>query len=198
MRKKSTDSDLDTFSPPPPNPAYYDSSLNGWVLSRYADVLAGLHEPRLWPVDSRAEALPDKTDFGAQCRLRTETLTALSRQRIKSWQAQFADLAHSTMKRLPAGTRVDIISQFAEPWCFAVTLTVIGADPSNSDPLNALASDISIATADPSNESLRDSAKAENLRLAKSLESSPIPMSGPAFVALSQTLPRFLANAWLA
>jgi cytochrome P450 len=198
MREKSTDSDLDTFSPPPPNPAYYDSSLNGWVLSRYADVLAGLHEPRLWPVDSRAEALPDKTDFGAQCRLRTETLTALSRQRIKSWQAQFADLAHSTMKRLPAGTRVDIISQFAEPWCLAVTLTVIGADPSNSDPLNALAREISIATADPSNEPLRDSAKAANLRLAKSLESSPIPMSGPAFVALSQTLPRFLANAWLA
>jgi hypothetical protein len=198
MRQRSTASDPDTFSPPPPTPAYYDSSLNGWVLGRYADVLAALHEPRLWPVDSRAEALPDKTDFGAQCRLRTETLTALSRQKIKCWQAQFAAIAESTMKRLPSGTRVDMIGQFAEPWCLAVALIVTGADTSDSDQLNALAREISIAAADPLNEPLRKSAKAANLQLAKRLESSPIPMSGPAFVALSQTLPRFLANAWLA
>jgi cytochrome P450 len=198
VREKSTQSDLDPLSPPPPNPAYYDSSLNGWVLGRYADVLAALHEPRLWPVDSRAEALPDKTDLGAQCRLRTETLTALSRQRIKCWQAQFADRAQSTMKKLPAGTRVDMISQFAEPLCLAVALTVVGAEISSSDLLNALAREISTATADPLNESLRQAAKAASLRLAKSLEGSAMPMSGPAFVALAQTLPRFLANAWLA
>ncbi len=198
MRQHSTDRDLDTFSPPPPTPAYYDSSLNGWVLGQYSDVLAALHEPRLWPVDSRAEALPDKIDFGAQCRLRTETLTALSRQRIKCWEAQFAEIANRTIKGLASEIRVDMISQFAEPWCLAVAVIVTGADTSNIDVLNALARKVSIATADPLNESLRESAKAANLQLAKSLESSPIPMSGPAFVALSQTLPRFLANAWLA
>ena len=198
MRETCTDSDLDTLSPPPPKPVHYDSSLNGWVLGRYVDVLAALHEPRLWPVDSRAEALPDKADLGTQCRLRTETLTALSRQRIKCWQAQFSDRAHSTIKRLPAGTRVDMISQFAEPWCLEVALTVVGVDASGSDLLNALAREISRATADPLNESLRQAAKAASLRLAKSLESSAVPMSGPAFVALSQTAPRFLANAWLA
>jgi len=198
MTKEFADTELDMLSPSAPKPAHYDSSLNGWVLSRYADVLAALHEHRLCPVDSRSEGVPDRTDLDAQCRLRRETLTAVSPQRIKSWQAEFTAAAHSTIEKLPAGTRVDIINRFAEPWCLAVAVAVTGADARDSVRLSTLAREVSTATADPSSESLRHSAKAASLQLAESLETSPIPMGGPAFVALCQTLPRFLANAWLA
>lgn len=187
----------DPLSLPPPRPAYYDSSLNAWVLSRYADVLSALHETRLRPVDSRAEALPEKAEIDAQRQLRIETQAALSHQSIKSWQPRFAAVASACMETLRSSARVDIVKQFAEPWCLSAALMVTQADAQDAHLLKDLAGTVSIATADPMNESLRHSAKAASAELAKRLASSPIPMSGPAFVALTQTLPRFLANAWL-
>jgi hypothetical protein len=190
--------DSNPLLPPPPQPAYYDSFRNAWVLSRYADVFAALHEPRLWPVDSRAESPPEQAALDAQRRLRTETMIVLSRQNIESWRNQFVALAHTTMANLPSETRVDILKHFAEPWCRAVTITVTRTDARDSARLFAFARTASLAVADPSDRCLRYAAKAANLQLVKSLDSSPVPMSGPTFVALSQTLPRFLANAWLA
>jgi cytochrome P450 len=76
-------------------------------------------------------------------------------------------------------------------------LMVTGAEKKDRARLSALACVVSMASADPSDQSIRESAKSANDELAKRLESSPIPMSGPAFVAISQTLPSFLANAWL-
>ena len=52
---EAEDAFLGAFKPPAPQPAYYDSELDAWVFSRYADVLSALHETRLCPVDSRAE-----------------------------------------------------------------------------------------------------------------------------------------------
>ncbi|HEY1216143.1 MAG TPA: cytochrome P450 [Bryobacteraceae bacterium] len=102
------------------------------------------------------------------------------------------------MRKLPSGTRVDIIKQFAEPFCLAVAVSITTADPVDLERLCALAHTASRAAADPVTEWLRHSAKTANTQLANLLASSPIPMSGPTFVALSQTLPHFLANAWLA
>jgi cytochrome P450 len=188
----------DPLSPPPPRPAYYDPHLNAWVLSRYVDVFAALHEPRLVPVDSRAETLPDHAALDAQHRLRTEAMTILSRPNVESRRNQFVALARNTIEKLPSGTRVDIIKQFAEPFCLTVAVSITTADPADLERLRALAHTVSRAAADPLNQWLRHSAKVANLQVAKILASSPIPMGGPTFVALSQTLPRFLANAWLA
>lgn len=192
------DACLNGFSPAAPQPAFYDVELDGWVLSRYADVLAALHETRLYPVDSRAPDVPQPAELDVQRRLRTETLAALSRQKIDLWRKPFAELAHSLFVSMRPGNRVELIREFAEPWSLGVALSVIEADKRDAARLNSLARKVSIASADPLNQELRDSAKAANLELAASLQSSPVPMSGPAFVALSQTLPRFLAKAWLA
>ena len=188
----------DALSPQAPQPAYYDPAVDGWVLSRYSDVLAALHETRLRPVDSRASTPPERTDIEAQQQLRRDTLTALSRRKIQFWQTQFADLARSRFRTLRSYTRFDVVREFAEPWSLAVALIVTEADEKEGERLGELAREVSKSTADPLNEELRVPAKAANLELAKRLESSPIPMSGPAFVVLSQTLPQFLANAWLA
>jgi len=188
----------DPLSPPRPKLPYYDPCLNGWVLSRYVDVLAALREPRLLPVDSRAEAPPGDVVVDAQRRIRTETMAVLSHQNIESWRTQFVALAHCTIAKLTSGKRVDIISQFAEPFCLAVAVSITEANPLDSERLGALAHTVSMAVADPFNDWLRHSAKIADVQVAKSLDRSPIPMSGPTFVALSQTLPCFLANAWLA
>ena len=188
----------DALSPQAPQPAYYDSAVDGWVLSCYSDVLAALHDTRLCPVDSRASTAPERAELEAQQRLRRETLTGLSRQKIHLWQTQFADLAHSRFGTLRSRTRFDVVGEFAEPWSLTVALIVTEADEKEGERLGQLAREVSKFAADPLNEELRQPAKAANQELAKRLESSPIPMSGPAFVALSQTLPQFLANAWLA
>ncbi len=178
--------------------AYYDNSLNGWVLSRYADVLAALHDERLRPVDSRTENVPSREEVNGQHRLRTQTLTACSGQQIKIWQIYFKELGRQMMARIRSDTRADMIGDFAEPWALEVALTVTAADRAATAHLKALARVVSMATADPTDQSIRVSAKAASEQLAQRLEASPIPMAGPAFVALSQTLPSFLANAWLA
>ena len=191
-------SGVDALSPTAPQPAYYDPAVDGWVLSRYSDVLAGLHETRLCPVDSHASTAPERSEIEAQQQLRRDTLTALSRQKIQFRQTQFADLARSRFRALRFYTCVDVVREFAEPWSLAVALIVTEADEKEGERLGKLAREVSKSAADPLNEEFRQPAKAANLELGKRLESSPIPMSGPAFVALSQTLPQFLANAWLA
>jgi cytochrome P450 len=182
----------------PPEPAYYDNSLNGWVLSQYADVVAALHDERLCPVSSRTEHVPAREEMTAQRELRIQTLTACSGQQIKAWQLSFKELARQMITKLRSNTRADIIRNFAEPWALQIALMVTRADEKDRTRLSTLARVVSMASADPSNQALRESARSASDELAHRLESSPIPMSGPAFVAISQTLPRFLANAWLA
>lgn len=179
-------------------PAYYDESLNGWVLSRYADVSAALHDARLCPVSSSAEGVPSREEMSTQHQVRTQTLTACSGQQIKTWQIQFKELARQMMAKLYSGTRTDVIGSFAEPWALEAALMVTGANKNDRVRLNVLARAISMAAADPANQSIGKRAKIADAELTQCLQMSRIPMSGPAFVALSQTLPGFLANAWLA
>jgi hypothetical protein len=149
-------------------------------------------------VSSKTESVPSREEVSTQHQVRTQTLTACSGQQIKAWQIQFNELARQMMTKCCSGTRVDVIGNFAEPWAFEAALTVTGANKSDTVRLNALARSISMASADPANQSISERAKIADDELAQCLQSSRIPMSGPAFVALSQTLPSFLANAWLA
>jgi cytochrome P450 len=196
-KKQRIEPALDAFAMPP-QPAYYDNALNGWVLSQYADVVAALHDERLCPVNSRAEHVPAREEMTAQRELRTQTLTACSGPQIKTWQISFKELGQQMLTKLGSNTRADILRNFAEPWALEIALMVTRADKKDRARLSTLARVVSMASADPSNRSLRESARSASDELAHRLESSPIPMSGPAFVAISQTLPRFLANAWLA
>jgi cytochrome P450 len=181
-----------------PRPAHYDHLLDGWILSRYADVSTALHEERLCPVSSRTEDIPRQEEIISQHELRRDTLAACSGKQIKTWQILFEGLARQRITKLRAEIRADIIGDFAEPWALEAAVTVTGAERKDSAHLNVLAKAISTASADPFDQFIRQSAKAAGDELARRLQSSPIPMSGPAFVAISQTLPSFLGNAWLA
>ena len=95
---------------------------------------------------------------------------------------------------------MDVIREFYEPLGVEARLTVTGANKSDTVRLNALSSfDLEWPQADPANQSISGAAKSQTgTNWHNAYQSSSIPMSGPAFVALSRTLPSFLANAWLA
>jgi cytochrome P450 len=180
---------LDPLLPPWPANPYYDSSRNAWVLSRYADVLTALREPGLRLKSGQSEDQPE---------VRSETLAAISASNLAEWQAQIEPLARTFFDRLAGEHPVDIVQEFAMPWSLATAIIVTGANPADSERLAGLARKVSLATANPAASSLQFAAKEANSELEEILRNHAIPNSGQAFIALSQTLPCFLANAWLA
>jgi cytochrome P450 len=198
MRVLLDEASGDPLSPPRPVPPYHDQSQEAWVLSRYADVLAAFREPRLSAEGGRTEDRPEISDAAFKLRIRTEITAALSAAKLAEWQATIEPSARDLVQRLPCDRAVDIIEEFAQPLCLATALLVTGADPADAERLQRLARAVSLATANPDDAALESYGKAANEELEHSFQNGSFPMGGPAFVGISQGLPCFLANAWLA
>jgi cytochrome P450 len=184
----------DPLSPPPPSDAAFDSDLDAWILSRYTDVLAALREPALWPVAARGKLNLKIPDEAAQQALRGQVLDAFSSPKLNQWQAQIERVADG----LSFGTSVDLVTEFAEPWCLAAAEIVTGSDPADREPLLAAARVVSGAAAEPLEENLMSRASRANAELEHYFQGAAIPMAGPTFVAISRTVACLLASGWLA
>jgi cytochrome P450 len=170
------------------NQPKFDVSLNAWVLSRYADVLAALREPLL-----SANATP--TDPVAHAEFRRAAISALSPHNIAEWRAYAEPLARQMFSRLAdSNGEVDLATEFAEPWSLALAATVTGVSQQDSERLSGLAADVFAAAADPFNTVLHAQALRATVEMSSHMSDA---FHVQAFVALSQTLPVFLANAWL-
>jgi cytochrome P450 len=180
---------LDPLCPARPVKPFYDESRNAWVLSLYADVAAALREPEL---QLRSGSDKDETD------VRAKTLAAIPASKLAEWQMQLEPSAYAIIDRLTSVSPIDIVREFAQPWCLAAAVMVTGADPSDAERLAGLARKVSMATANPRDSSLQAGAKEANIELGQVLQNNAIPNNGQAFIALSQTLPCFLANSWVA
>jgi cytochrome P450 len=184
----------DPLCPPPPGDAVFNSGLNAWELSRYADVQAALRESALWPVAAmkrRNLKIPDETALQA---LRARVLEAFSRSRLIQWQTQIEQVAET----LPTPCPVDLVTEFAEPLCVASAEIVTGSSPGDRAPLLAAARIVSRAAAEPYDETLRLRATQADAELDRYFQDAAIPMAGPTFVALSRTVACLLASGWLA
>ncbi|HYI92359.1 MAG TPA: cytochrome P450 [Bryobacteraceae bacterium] len=89
---------------------------------------------------------------------------------------------------------VDLVSDVAKPWSLEIATIVTDIPLSEAKRLLPLATDIFNAAAEPFDTQLQDNAKHATLNLAQKFSSPAFQVQ--AFVALSQTLPCFLANAW--
>jgi cytochrome P450 len=186
-------------SPTPPQAAHFDPSQGAWVLSRFSDVWAALRHTHLWPVDGKREIRPEGRDDAGRLKQRAAMLDALSAARVEDWRPLLAAVTHSALHRLPTDRAVDLLGEFALPWGLELAMLVTGADPAGHQRLSALGCRVFAATgADGSDTALKADAASATAELERIIASGPIPMGEPAFVALSQTLPRLLCSAWLA
>ena len=186
------------MTPPRPQAPRFDPAQNAWVLSRYPDVWAALREPHLWPVSGKREIQPETREDDGRLKQRAAMLEALSAARLEEWRPRLEALTFSALDRLPTDREVDLFGDFTLPWGLTLAMLVTGADPAGSRRLADLGGRVFAATGESADAALRADAAAATAELERIFASGPIPMGEPAFVALSQTLPRLLANAWLA
>ena len=181
---------------------YFDKSLNAWVLSRHTDVLAAFRCPFLHPAGPRSKLKTDKlaANNNQRSAMRTETTNALSPAVLHSWQSQMRDIAQKILTNFSTSQPVDLIDEYAKPVSHWLAIVATGGSLplKKAESLLMLAEAVSTAAAEPFDESLAARAKAADEELRKHFHSGPAPLRESGFVALSQTLPRMLANAWVA
>jgi cytochrome P450 len=187
------------MTPPRPEPPRFDPAKNAWVLSRFPDVWAALREPHLWPVGGKREIQPETRDDAGRLKLRSEMLEQLAGPPLEAWRPRLETLTRAALVSLPTHRPVDLLSEFTLPWGLELAILVTGADPVERPRFAELGRRVFAATgAGDDDAALRTDAAEATAELERIFEGGRIPMGEPAFIALSQTLPRLLANAWLA
>jgi len=180
-----------------PQAPYFDAGRGVWVLTRFSDVSAALHEPELWPVAPNGDGQLDDAARTAQGKNRSEVLAALRAARIADWRAEFSPLATAIATALPTDRVIDVVGELARPWSLLLAAKVVGIDVDQGRLLEPLAARVTSSTAAPENVALKADASIAGAELDQAFVNSRLPMAGPAFIALTQTLPCLLANAWL-
>jgi cytochrome P450 len=149
-------------------------------------VLAALREPALCQEKPGGKKLEQKSH-------RAGVLAALSPARLDECHLPIEALARDLIGQLPVGRPVDLVREVIQPWTLAVALLVLRVSPEEERRLLRVVRDRSDDKAGPVRAIRRKLANAEFERifLGRAVEKS-------TFIGISETLPAFLANAWLA
>jgi cytochrome P450 len=174
-----------------PGEARFDSVLGAWVLTSYADVSAALHDPRLSVSGTSTDG------DAAHVAVREAAAHALSPARLAAWRAEAETSARVLIERLPADVPVNLVGTFARPWSVRLAVRATGAPPADAERLDRLARDVFLAAAAATDTGFPPRAQAAIAKLAKSFPGVGASADVQTYVALSQTLPCFLANGWL-
>jgi cytochrome P450 len=88
---------------------YFDTQMDGWVLSRYADVTAAFHSPDLVLVGPASKEKYPSVDETARLKMRAETRDALSPVALRSWRRQMLSHARERVAQFDCDRPVDLI-----------------------------------------------------------------------------------------
>ena len=191
-----TQDQLDSPSPPDVEAAYFDYRLNAWVLTRHADILAAFRASSLIPTGPQDKNAPGPSDDTVRARIRAETTEALSPAQIRAWRERLTPEVEARADSLPIGEPLDLMDEYARPLCLSLAAFVTGIAREEATRLYEKAQYVSAATAEPYDLGLRVHAKAATAQLRTCFHSGPEPLRDSGFVALSQTLPSLVGNAW--
>jgi cytochrome P450 len=189
---------FEPLRPPPPRAPYFDTGRGAWVLSRYADVVAAFAEPNLWATSTEGEDQSASRDARGVLLARGAIQDALSPQRLTRWQAEIEALAGRILEGLPDERAVDLLHEFAMPLCLDLAMRITGADRADQFRLAALAAQVFARVGAADGSAARTAADAATAELERMLAGADIPKGEPAFVGVSQALPRLLASGWAA
>jgi cytochrome P450 len=189
---------LDSLSPPEIEAPYFDGPLRAWVLSRHADILAAFRASSLAPASPNSEKDSEPSDESDRLKMRAETMEALSPARLRGWREQLTPEAHALAGSLPIEEPVDLMDAYARPLCISLAAMVTGISRGDAEGFHERAQRVSAAAAEPYDPALRDGAKSANAELRSCFHSGPATLRDSGFVALSQTMPCILGNAWFA
>ena len=200
-RRKSIDRDAAAYwwlEHGPAREVYFDSAKQAWIISRYADVSAALHETGLWLVGPDNKATPAPEERETQAHNRVETAARLPAAKVLEWKRAGEQDLSGMIAALPESGLVDVVGEVARPFGLALACLVGDIDARDAAKLESLAVTISTSTASPERVELKALAEKAGKELDDafaSIKASPVAQA--SFVALSQTLPALLGNSWL-
>lgn len=165
----------------PPEPERWDSSLNARVLSRYADVEAALHD----------NSLVGGVGGEWHARYRAAALAAFTGRNLAEWRRMMNEEAHRLCERLRLRRAFDLVDDYARPLSGFAAKLVTRLDLPEAP---ALATAIFTAAAEPFVPDLQAQGNEATARLVRLFDGETATLYVQAYVALSESLPAFLAN----
>ena len=184
---------------PSPEAPSFDPVRGAWTLSRYADVSAALREPALVQASAQNRITGvDPSEVHAKIQADIARLSAIElRMRMER------DASEIIARGVP-GRQVDLVKQIIQPWSVAAMLALDGATPENASRLASIAGRLFFNGSQPPDApafrrkwfAWRHRAAAAELE--RMVQGRSLSLSHPMFSGLTQTLPSFLAAAWLA
>jgi cytochrome P450 len=181
---------LDSPLPPEIEAPYFDDDLGAWVLSRHADILAAFRESSLMNSASNDEP--------GRLKMREEIAEALYPARLRAWCEQLIPEAESLAAALPTDVPIELMETYARPICLSLATMVTGISRETAQRLVGAARQVSLSSAEPRDLARKETAKAANAELRGCFHSGPEALRDSGFVAMTQTMPGLLGNAWFA
>jgi cytochrome P450 len=189
---------LDSPHPPEIEAPYFDSALGAWVFSHYADIAAALRAPTLAPAGPDAARDPEPMKDSLHQKMRTETLDALSPAQLRTWREAWTPEVQAILHALPTGESVDLLEEYARPLCLSLAAKATGISLPEASRLYESAQQISAASEEPYDALLGLRARTAERQMDGCFHARAVALRDSGFVALSQTMPAILGNAWLA
>ncbi len=189
---------LDSPHGPEIEAPYFDADLGAWVFSRYADILAALRSSSLIPANPDNPNNPGALSESARLKMRADTLGALSPTQLRAWREQLKPEASRLIETLPLEQPVDLVTEYARPLCLALAAIVTGISIEEARNLYEPARHVSAAAAEPYDPALRVAALSATTQMQSCFHAEQATLRDSGFVALSQTMPCILGNAWFA
>lgn len=190
------------FQPSMPAAPCFDSARNAWILSRYRDVSAALNEASLRP--TTADNDPTMPEESAQhARLYAEVQADIARLSGDVWQTPMEETLSNLLQQAKRSKCADLVREIIHPWATTLLVNLNGGRAFHSRRLAEISERLFYGPTmdeESSQSGIDLTQRNANIEeeLDRMLEGRQLMLSKSMFFGLTQTLPSFLAKAWLA